>query len=218
MAQFQTFVAFDTETTGLDSNRDQIVEIAAIKFGLELGPTKASADPKVRPVILDTFSQLVKPDMFIPEEAMKIHGITDAMVENAPKIQDVLPDFVRFCGLSTVLVAHNASFDLNFIKAATDAHNSPLLKNPVLDSLKIARKIMNEAPSHQLGELAKRLRREIQVDLNGEKLHRALYDCQVLAEVFIAILRRHFLTADFELGRFLKAVETVHGAPTQLYR
>jgi DNA polymerase III subunit epsilon len=212
MAVYQSFVAFDTETTGLDSGRDQIVELAGLKFDLE------EIDGKLYPRVIGRFEEFVNPGMYIPEEASKINGITDAMVADARPIQEVLPDFIRFCGQSTVLVAHNAPFDIGFLRAAIDKHKLSPLKNPILDSLRISRKIMNEAPSHQLGELAKRLRRELKLQLNSDQLHRALYDCEVLAQVVIALLRRHFLHPDFEMTRFTKVIESVHGSITFMYK
>lgn len=205
MATFQSFIAFDTETTGIDADSNQIIEIAGVKFDLVV------EDGKVWPRVTGQFEEFVKPTMHIPEEASAINHIYDKDVENARPIQEVLPDFFKFCGQSHILVAHNAPFDIRFLVTESKRHNLQMTKAPILDSLKISRKVMNEAPSHALGELARRLRREVKLNLNSENLHRALYDCEVLAQVFIAILRKRMLTPDFELGSFHKKIEDIHG-------
>lgn len=205
MANYQSFIAFDTETTGLEPEQNQIIEIAGYKFDLE------EKDGKVWPRLTGKFEEFVKPTMHIPEEASQINHIYDKDVENARPVQEVLPDFFKFCGQSNILVAHNAPFDIRFIVAECNRHNLQMSKAPILDSLRISRKIMNEAPSHALGELARRLRREVKLDLKSENLHRALYDCEVLAQVFVAILRKRLLQKDFEFGNFHKMIEEVHG-------
>ena len=206
MNQYQHFVAFDTETTGLDAETNQIIELAGVKFTVELDP-----QGKIIPKILGTFESFVKPTMMIPQEASNINGISNEMVENAPPIQEVLPQFIKFCGLSTVLVAHNAEFDAKFLRKAIKTHSLNQLNNPIVDNLKISRKIMPEAPSQKLGELAKRLRREMTLNLNSVNLHRALYDCEVLAHVFVAVCRKRLLAPNFIMGTFLKEIDAIHG-------
>jgi DNA polymerase III subunit epsilon len=203
--QYQNFVAFDTETTGLDAETQQIIELAGVKFTVEL------KDGKMVPKVLGTFESFVKPSMMIPEEATRVNGITNEMVDNAPPISEVLPDFIKFCGLSTVLIAHNAEFDAKFLRKAISVHKLSPLNNPVIDNLKISRKIMPEAPSQKLGELAKRLRREMSLTLNSDNLHRALYDCEVLAHVFTTVVRKRFMPIHFAMGTFLKEMELIHG-------
>jgi DNA polymerase III alpha subunit (gram-positive type) len=108
-------------------------------------------------------------------------------------------------------VAHNAEFDARFLAAALKKTSLMSIKNPILDSLKVSRKIMPESPNHKLVTLAKRLRRQINVAFDETALHRALYDCEVLREVFVAILKKRLQPKDFELSNFLRAVEKVHG-------
>lgn len=207
MSQYAQFVAFDLETTGLSSDKHYIIEVAGVKFGLEIQGNE------IRPVEVATYESLVKPPMMIPEEATRINHITNEMVDQAPAAKDVLQEFSRFCGLSTILVAHNADFDRKFLQKELMEHQLVLPQNPIIDSLKISRKIMPESPQHKLETLAKRLRRQIKLSLDSTNLHRALYDCEVLMEVFVAILKKRFLAKDFEMATFLKNVEKVHGPP-----
>jgi DNA polymerase-3 subunit epsilon len=205
MAMYPTFIAFDVETTGLDYKKDQIIELAGEKYTLELKGDKLVTKH------LDSFESFVKPTMFIPQEATNINHITNEMVEDAPPVKQVLEEFTRFCGLSSILVAHNADFDTKFIYAGAKEVGIQPVKNPVYDSLKLARKIMPEASSYKLGELAKRMRRHMNLTLDSDKLHRALYDCEVLREVFLQILLKRFTIKDFDLSVFLKQIEKIHG-------
>ena len=87
---YPSFVAFDLETTGLVDKKDEIIEIGAVKF------TVRDDNGTIRPKQVATFQTLVKPPMMIPDEATKINHITNAMVENAPAIKDVLKKFTVF--------------------------------------------------------------------------------------------------------------------------
>ena len=210
MLPFVTFVAFDLETTGLYPDKDEIIEVAGVKFTLE------KQNGKLISRKIGEYSSFVRPNMFIPKEATQINHITDAMVENAPPIKKVAADFLRFCGLSSVLVAHNAAFDTEFLAKAIKKNGMMVPQNPILDSIKITKKIMLEAPSHKLGELAKRLGNQIQLQVSSDKLHRALYDCEVLREVFCACLRKRFQEKDLTMDIAVKNVEKVHGAALKL--
>jgi DNA polymerase-3 subunit alpha (Gram-positive type) len=208
---FAQFVAFDLETTGLKPESNQIIEVAGVRFTFEL------KNQKIVPKILKTFESFVRPTMMIPAEATQVNHITDSMVENAPSSKEVLNNFSRFIGLSTILVAHNADFDCRFLIRELRLNGLILPQNPVLDSLKLSRKIIPESPSHRLGNLAKRLQQELGINLDSENLHRALYDCEILAEVFTALIRKRFQPKDLEMSNFLTAVEKVHGPASFLH-
>jgi DNA polymerase III epsilon subunit-like protein len=90
MLPFATFIAFDLETTGLDPARNKIIEVAGVKFTIEL------KNGILVPKTIGTFSSLVKPTMHIPAEATQVNGICDADVDDAPSITDVLPEFTKF--------------------------------------------------------------------------------------------------------------------------
>lgn len=121
------FVAFDLETTGLFPVVNRIVEFGAVRFvldGRELG----------------TWEQLVDPECPIPPEVTDIHGVTDAMVHGKPTLVQVLPGFLDFLGVpDTILLAHNATFDLGFLNFAAAKTGLTLPANHVIDTLDLAR-------------------------------------------------------------------------------
>ena len=199
-----TLVAFDLETTGLSNKNDDIIEVGAVKFQL------VNKGKGLEVVEKGTFESFVKPDRLSPAEATRVNHITNEMVENAPLAKDVLPTFMRFCGLSSVLVAHNGhSFDGPFLANVLARKGLPVPKLAILDSLKLSRNFMPESSSHKLGEIANRFiaAGEVTMNLNPEELHRALYDCRVLAEVTARLLVRAIPEKDLALDKFAKALD-----------
>jgi DNA polymerase III epsilon subunit family exonuclease len=158
-----TFVVFDTETTGLSSERDRIVEIGAIK--LRNGR------------ILARKSWLIKPDVPIPEHVQKIHGITPELVKDCPAAGRVLPEFLEFIR-GALLLAHNARFDARFVSAELSRNRIAAPDNPLLDSLPLFRAWFPDAPNHKLEDLAGYL------EVNAGPSHRALADAQRIVEIF----------------------------------
>jgi len=203
------FVAFDLETTGLNNQKDEIIEIGAVKFTVE---TKGG---KVVPKLISEFDTLVKPNMMIPEEASSVNHITDKMVENAPPISECLKKFTAFCGQGTILLAHNANFDASFLRVAYSQNPQLVPGNPVIDSLVIARTILPELENHKLGYMAGLFQRrgEFAMTIDPEKMHRAVYDCEMLMEVFVALLRRRLKEKDWELGSIMQAMARYKGNP-----
>ena len=121
---FDEFISFDLETTGLDSNNNEIIEIAAVKFkGGEYH---------------SEFSTLVKPKIEIPKSITKITNITNSMVSNAPFIEEVLDDFINFVNHGN-LIAHNIDFDLGFINKALNDSGKNISFNSTSDTLSLAR-------------------------------------------------------------------------------
>jgi len=202
---FITLVAFDVETTGLDPAREDIIELAGVKFTLERKDGKLVARETAQ------YQSLVRPTKLIPEEATRINHITNQMVEHAPDLKTVLQGFFRFCGLSSVLVAHNAEFDIRFVARGVRQHALVMPQNPVIDSLKFVRKILPEHASHRLGEVARKLGDQTNLALNQADLHRATYDCIVLKEVFTACLRKRYQDKDLAMDCALKSLESLHG-------
>lgn len=202
---FVTLVAFDIETTGLEAEKEDIVEIAGSKFTFE------RKDGKLVTREIAAFSSLARPSKLIPDEVIRIHGITNAMVEDAPDIKTVLQQFLRFCGLSPVLVAHNAAFDSAFIAKAVRKYGMVMPQNPIVDSLKIIRKILPEYASHKLGEVARKLGEQTGIALSKGDLHRAAYDCLVLREVLCACLRKRYQDKDLAMDTAVRSLESVHG-------
>lgn len=207
MLPFITMVAFDVETTGLDPDKEEVIEIAGVKFTFE------KKDGKLVTREIGQYGSLVKPGKLIPEEASRVNNITNQMVENAPEIKPVLQAFLRFCGLSSVLVAHNASFDAAFLGKAIRKQGLVMPQNPIIDSLKFIRKIMPEYASHKLGEIARKLGDQTGMALSKDELHRATYDCQVLKEVLCTCLRKRYQDKDLAMDVAVKSFESVHGQP-----
>ena len=210
MIPFVTMVAFDLETTGLDPDKEDIVEVAGIKFTFE------KRDGRLCTRDIGQFASLVKPGKLTPEEATRVNHITNQMVENAPDVKPVLANFLRFCGLSSILVAHNAAFDSAFLCKAVRKHGMVMPQNPIIDSLRFIRKIMPEYASHKLGEIARKLGDQLGTALNRGELHRAAYDCHILKEVLCACLRKRYQDRDLTMDQALKSLESVHGQPLSL--
>jgi DNA polymerase III epsilon subunit family exonuclease len=201
---FITVVSFDVETTGLSPETEEILEIAAVKFTFnQEGGT----------IDLGAFTSLVKPTKKIPRFITEINNISDDMVKDAPELSVVLPKFFRFCGINSIMVAHNASFDAAFIGKAIRKCRMPMPLNPVFDSLKMIRKIMPEFRSHKLKEIAKSLTGQTALELDSSKLHRAEYDCIVLREVFCACLKKRMQHKDLAQDTAVKALTKIHGKP-----
>jgi DNA polymerase-3 subunit epsilon len=169
----ETYFAFlDVETTGLDPNSgDKICEIAVIKT--------------VNGQIADEFVTLLNPGRTIPERAVSIHGITQTMVNRAPFFRDIANDLLDFLN-DTVIVAHNARFDLEFLRSELRNLNLYLPENNIIDTLAIARRYYT-FPSNSLGDIAR------YIGLPIDKQHRALADVTTtkdILEYFIKDLER----------------------------
>lgn len=160
------FVVFDIETTGTEVDKDEITEIGAIKI--------------TGGKISESFQTLVKPKQHISDEIVRLTGIDDEMVKNAPSLEAVLPDFFKFTR-NAILVAHNADFDCKFIKH----HSAPFnyyFDNEVLDTLALARENVFGLKNYKLNTVAEHF--DIQF-----LHHRALSDAQATAEVFIELIK-----------------------------
>jgi len=163
----EEFVVFDIETTGLNSHTNKIIEIGAVKI-------KAGR-------IIDRYSQLINPGISIPYHITEITSITNEQVANQPKIDEVIGKFVDFIG-DAVLVAHNAPFDMGFIKRDIKEYLNIDLENSVIDTLQMARDLFPDFKKYGLGDLNKSL------GLALEKHHRAVDDSQATANMFIIFL------------------------------
>ncbi len=166
-----TFVVVDLETTGGSPESCAITEIGAVK-------TRGGE-------VLGEFQTLVDPGSPIPPMIVALTGITDTMVVAAPRIEAVLPAFLEFLG-DAVLVAHNARFDVGFLKAACRQHDYKWPGNEVVDTVMLARRATTkeEAPNKKLGTLARVFGTTVTPN------HRALEDARATSEVLHGMLER----------------------------
>lgn len=164
------FVAFDLETTGLSPAECRIVEFGAVRFRLGTGE-------------LESMSQLVDPQCTIPPAVIRIHGITDAMVRGQPTVRAAMPRFLKFLGdARTVLLAHNAPFDLGFLSEALGRMGRRGLPHAVIDTLDLARRCLYQLPHHDLHSVAWYL------GLAQQEDHRALADARLAMYAFCRML------------------------------
>ena len=166
-----TFVVVDLETTGGSPTECGITEIGAVKVrGGE---------------VLGEFQTLVNPGESIPAFISVLTGITDTMVAGAPRIEVAIPAFLDFAA-GTVLVAHNAGFDISFLKEASARVGRPWPGFPVLDTVHLARQLVtrDESPNHRLSSLARVFRATTTPD------HRALHDARATVDVLHGLIAR----------------------------
>lgn len=166
-----TSVVFDTETTGLEPSKgDEIISIGAVRI------------VNGRLLRGEIFNEFVNPQRSIPAASTKIHGITDAMVADAPMIDETLPRFHGYVGPGA-LIAHNAAFDMKFL-ALKESQVGVRFNQPVLDTLLLAAHALGRDESLSLDGLSERFG----VVLPPEDRHTALGDALATGEVFIKLL------------------------------
>ena len=165
-----TFCVLDIETTGSDRGGDMITEIGAVKVR--------------RGECLGTLATLVNPGRAIAPSVTVLTGITHSMVAKAPRIETVLPALQEFVG-DAVIVGHNVGFDMGFINAALLRSDRPALRNTIVDTLPLARRLVrDEVPDCRLGTLASRFR------LDHRPTHRALDDALATTDLLHLLLER----------------------------
>lgn len=185
--RYNTYVVFDIETTGLSSRNDKITEIGAVK--IKDG------------IITDRFSQLINPEKEIPQIVVELTGISNSLVENEPTIEKVIPEFYEFAK-DAVLVAHNAKFDISFIRREYKNNNIEF-NHPILDTLVLARATMTHMKRFNLGTLCKNLG----VSLVGA--HRAVNDAEATAEVFIKLVGKIKREEEFNFDNLNKHIKNI---------
>jgi len=158
-------VVFDIETTGLEASRCEIIEIGAVKIH--------------NGRISETFETLIKPKTTIPEEITELTGITDDMVVNAPSLQQVMPDFYKFC-YGTTIMAYNIDFDYKFINTYGKKLGY-LFDMKQIDAMFLARSFVPGLKNFKLSSVCKKL------GVSLENAHRAVHDALATAEVVIKL-------------------------------
>lgn len=164
-----TYVVFDVETTGLSSQYDKIIELAAVK--VQNGE------------IIDKFERFSNPGERLNETIKNLTGITDDMLVDAPPVEEVLNDFRAFVG-DAIYVTHNASFDMGFIDTGFERLGYGATTNAVIDTLELSRTINTEMGKHGLNFLAKKYGVEL------TQHHRAIYDAETTAHIFVKMLKQ----------------------------
>jgi len=157
------FTALDFETTGLDSITDRICEIGAVRL------SAAGAEEAA-------FDLLVYPGRSISQGASFVSGITDTMVRGARSVDEVLPELLAFLG-DSIIVAHNASFDVGFLKAAAERMGLGDIRNRIADTRDLAREAFPGLPSYALQNLARSF------GLDSGNAHRACDDARTCARL-----------------------------------
>ena len=165
-------IVFDTETTGLNPKEgDKLVEIGAIELINHI-PTGR------------TYHQYINPMRDMPEEAFKVHGLSNEFLNNYPKFSDIAKDFLLFVGDDGILVAHNAIFDMNFINYELKHSGFETLeKHEIIDTLEVAKSKFPGARNN-LDALCKRFN----IDNSKRTKHGALLDAELLSEVYLELL------------------------------
>ncbi len=176
------FTVFDTELTGLNKHKDEIISIGAVKVSnMQILPGQ-------------TFYSLVKPEKNNPNEATFIHRLTPEELRKARPIAEVLPDFIKFCG-GSLLVGHFLGIDMHFLNKATQKELNGTVANPGIDTMRLTRGYKGVARIHGFGEhdmsesyALDDLRREFKIP--SFAAHNALEDAMQTAYLFLFLIKK----------------------------
>lgn len=172
-----TFTVFDTETTGMSPQKGaRLVELAAVKL-----------KPGLRVDLQDTFCTLINPKTDIPYQAYAIHGINTRMVFDKPEAYEILPSFYDYAD-GSITAAHNAGFDVAFLKHHSEEKGIVFPLTKVIDTVKLARASEKGLKSYSLDNLIRYY--DINIPLPDSSRHRALFDAAHTALLLSICLRR----------------------------
>ncbi|SNK70721.1 DNA polymerase III, alpha subunit [Streptococcus pneumoniae] len=162
------YVVFDVETTGLSAIYNDLIQVAASKM--------------YKGNVIAEFDEFINPGHPLSAFTTELTGITDDHVKNAKPLEQVLQEFQEFCK-DTVLVAHNATFDVGFMNANYERHDLPKISQPVIDTLEFARNLYPEYKRHGLGPLTKRF------GVALEHHHMANYDAEATGRLLFIFIK-----------------------------
>ncbi len=166
----EQFICVDCETTGLDTDKDSVIEVAVALFTFDK--------------VIEDYESLVDPQVEIPASSIEIHNITPDMVKGKPRIREVLPQVLKLIG-DHVIIGHGVKFDIDMLTKAAERYDVPcsLHKNKVIDTLRLAR-LYGDSPSNSLERLG------LHFHVESDGAHRAMSDVRVNIEVFKHLSRR----------------------------
>jgi DNA polymerase III subunit epsilon len=163
------YIVLDFETTGLRAGADKIIQIGAIKYGNH--------------EVEDMFNTIINPFRYIPDTVARLTGISNEMVKSAPSIEQKIVELLEFIG-DLPIIAHNASFDMGFLYALDDIGGISIPEYNVIDTVKLARKKINETSNHKLATLTEFLQLE-------HDAHDAIGDCLATAAIYQYCIKKH---------------------------
>lgn len=192
------YVVIDTETTGLDYEYCNIIEVSAVKYsaGAIVGKFSSLVKPEPYEVMNDDGDWVAE---YVDEFISGLTGITNEMLAEAPEPTEVLPKFLDFIG-NSLLIGHNVNFDVNFLYDAAERYCGKKLSNDFIDTMRIARKLLPDLKHHRLSDVA------AACGVAVTNAHRAEADCLTTAACYSA-LRDRALAAETEADfqkRFVK--------------
>jgi CRISPR-associated protein Cas2 len=159
-----TYIVIDVETTGLNSEEHEIIELGAILVEAHS--------------VTERFSMLVRPQVEITPKIEKITGITNSMLQKeGVEISMALPKFIAFLR-DLPIVSHNVEFDYSFLRKACSSCNLPLLSNPSIDTLTLSRRKVKQTPNYKLSTLAAHF------EIETTQIHRCLADCEITYQLY----------------------------------
>ena len=188
-------IVLDTETTGFQYNgEDRIVEIGCIELVNHIATG-------------NSYHQYINPERSMPQEAFKVHGLSDEFLSGFPVMAEVIDQFFEFIGNETPLIIHNAEFDIGFINAELKRLKKPAISiSRSIDTVKMAREKFPGAPV-SLDALCRRF----SIDNSDRAFHGAILDAQLLSEVYLELIGG--LQPDFELAPDVKSENVVADGP-----
>ncbi|MBU0666868.1 MAG: 3'-5' exonuclease [Nanoarchaeota archaeon] len=162
------YIVVDIETTGLSKYMHKITEIAAVKVN--------------KGKVVGEYQTLVNPGGHIPSFITRLTGISDEMVKDAPKIKEVLPEFLDFLG-EHPMVAHNATFDFGFLNYSAERILKTIMNNKKVCTRRLASRILPDLPSKRLSSICKHFK------VKNNQAHRAMSDVKATNEVFVKFIK-----------------------------